>query len=177
MKFIFNLSLQKSVVVFFLLVLLILIGYVIAKFSYKIINIFLKTIKIDDLLKKLDINISFSIYFSYFIELIIYLFFIIKAMDEISLNLAPYVFDILGIIILIVVFISILFTIKDFFPNLYASYNINKNIKIGSLIKCNGVEGYVQTIGLIETIIKSKNGDFVYIPNSYLMNSIIIKSK
>ena len=70
-------------------VLLILIGYVIAKFSYKIINIFLKTIKIDDLLKKLDINISFSIYFSYFIELIIYLFFIIKAMDEISLNLAP----------------------------------------------------------------------------------------
>ncbi|MBT7297126.1 hypothetical protein HN836_05705, partial [Candidatus Woesearchaeota archaeon] len=107
-------------------VLLILIGYVIAKFSYKIINIFLKTIKIDDLLKKLDINISFSIYFSYFIELIIYLFFIIKAMDEISLNLAPYVFDILGIIILIVVFISILFTIKDFFPNLYASYNINK---------------------------------------------------
>ena len=83
----------------------------------------------------------------------------------------------MGIIILIVVFISILFTIKDFFPNLYASYNINKNIKIGSLIKCNGVEGYVQTIGLIETIIKSKNGDFVYIPNSYLMNSIIIKSK
>lgn len=158
-------------------VLLILIGYIVANFIFKISIKLLTWLELDKLFRKLGLKVSVSNYISHFLEFVSYLVFLIMALDEIGIT--AWVLNGLGILIILFVLISLLLTIKDLFPNLYASYNLyqNKQLEPGKKIKCNGIEGKVISINSTETIIEGKNGDLIYVPNSYLINNLITVKK
>lgn len=158
-------------------VLLILIGYIIANFVFKISIKLLTWLELDKLFRKFGLRVSVSNYLSHFLEFIVYLVFLIMALDEVGIT--TWVLNIIGILIMMVVLLSLLLTIKDLFPNLYASYNLyqNKELQPGKKIKCNGVEGKIVSINSTETVIEDKNGDLVYVPNSYLISNLMILKK
>jgi small-conductance mechanosensitive channel len=68
---------------------------------------------------------------------------------------------------------------KDFIPNLVAGLFMLKKTEIekGKRIKAGNVEGTVVEIGLIETKIKTKKGDEIYIPNSTLTKEKLVVKK
>src|SRR3990167_2237062 len=64
---------------------------------------------------------------------------------------------------------------KEFVPNVVAGFMIyRKNrFKEGDYIKVKDIEGKVVHVNLVETRIKTKGKDIVYIPNSMLSREII----
>ena len=47
--------------------------------------------------------------------------------------------------------------------------------KVGDYIKVNSAEGQVIRRGLVETLIQTKQGDVIYIPNASLIKQEIVK--
>ena len=69
--------------------------------------------------------------------------------------------------------------IKDFIPNLISGLMLHqkRNLKPGDRIIINNVEGEIINVTLIETKIRTRSGDIVYIPNSILTKNVVIKKK
>ena len=69
--------------------------------------------------------------------------------------------------------------VKDFIPNFVAGLTLyqKRNIKPGEKILVNNIEGEILNISLLETKVRTRNGDIVYIPNSILTKHVVIKKK
>ena len=67
--------------------------------------------------------------------------------------------------------------VKDFIPNLVAGFYVRQKEKIkpNDTINVNNTEGKVMAVDLTETKIKTKDNDTIFIPNSILVKSKIIK--
>ncbi len=83
------------------------------------------------------------------------------------------------IFLLIVLIIFILLSLKDFIPNSIAGIMIymKNKLKVGDIVEIERVEGKIVNVGLIETQIKTEDGDLVIIPNGLISKNIIIKKK
>jgi small-conductance mechanosensitive channel len=73
----------------------------------------------------------------------------------------------------------VILSIKDFMPNLVSGLILHqkRNIRPGEKIIVNNIEGEVINVTIIETKLRTKNGEIVYIPNSILMNNVVVKKK
>ncbi len=78
---------------------------------------------------------------------------------------------------LILIGLTLLVGIKDIVPDFISRFLIvRKNIvHIGKNISTREVHGKVLKIGLLETQIKSKRGDVLYVPNSFFMKAKYLK--
>ena len=114
-------------------------------------------------------------FISNFITYFIYFVTIIMALNHLELNTT--VLNIIIVAIIVIVIITMLFIVKDFFPNIIAGIFIQKKslIKEGDYIKIKDKEGKITRINLIETTIKTKKGDIIYVPNSILAKEEITK--
>ena len=67
----------------------------------------------------------------------------------------------------------IILAVKDFVPNAVAGFIIyqKKKIKVNDIIQVNNIEGKVIELALLDTKIKVKSNDIVFIPNSLLIKS------
>lgn len=156
--------------------IILLIGFIIGKIVSKVVGKFLHDIEFDKVLKKaMRINVSLEKGISSFSAYIIYFITIIIVLNQ--LNVATTVLQMLLAAVIIVIVVSILFAIKDFIPNMFAGYRIYKHdlINVGEIIRVKGVEGRIIEITLLETKLKTKEGDVVYLPNSIISKSEIIK--
>jgi small-conductance mechanosensitive channel len=159
-------------------VIILLVGFIIGKIIGRVIYKLMHDLDIDNIIKKatrIDLKIekgvsAFTTYFIYFITIIMVLN---------QLNVTTTVLQMLSAAIIIIVIISVILAIKDFVPNTFAGFYLyrNKFIKEGEFIKVKGMEGRIVEISLIETKLETKDGDTVYIPNSVLTKTEIIKLK
>ncbi len=159
-------------------VVMLLVGIILGKIAGKLIMKILHEIELDEIIKKaggVDIGLekvlgTFTAYFIYFIA-------VIMALNQ--LNITTTVLQMISGAVIIIVIISIVLAIKDFVPNLFAGIYIyrNKFIEEGEVIKVKGMEGKIIKINLVETKIETKGKDIVYIPNSALTKTEIIKVK
>jgi len=164
----------KSVVAIVILLLGFVIGRIIGKLTQKV----LKEIELNKIIKRATgIKISLEEILSKFLTYFIYFIFIIWALNE--LGLTTTILTMISGAVIVIVIISILLAIKDYIPNAFAGLLIHRRrqIKPGDTIKTEGLQGKITRITLVETEIKTRKGDIIYIPNSILTKRKIIVRK
>jgi len=68
---------------------------------------------------------------------------------------------------------------RDLAPNVTAGLHLiyEKTLNVGDTIQIGEHAGIVEEIGIVKSIVKKENGDYIVIPNSRLLKSIIIKKE
>ncbi len=161
-----------------IVVIIVLIGLVAGKLLGKLIHKLLHEIELNKLIKKsAGIKISAEEIISFFVTYFIYFIFIVMALNQFGLT--TVVLHMIAGAILIIIIISIMLSIKDFMPNMFAGFFIHKKrfIKEGDIIEVDNTKGKIIHINLVETTIETKQGDIVYVPNSLLTKKTIVKVK
>ena len=159
-------------------VIIVLIGLVLGKILGKFIQKALHEIELNRIIKKAaGIKVSAEEVISAFITYFIYFIFIVMALNQ--LGITTVVLHMISGAILIIIIISIMLSIKDFMPNMFAGFFIHQKrfIKEGDIIRVDNTEGKVVHINLVETKIETKQGDIIYIPNSLLTKKTVVKVK
>jgi len=159
-------------------IIILLLGFIIGRIIGKLTQKVLLEIELNRLIKKATgMKIALEEITAKFITYFIYFIFIIWALNE--LGLTTTILTMISGAALIVIILSILLAIKDFIPNAFAGFVIHRRRKIkpGDKIKTDGLQGKITRISLVETEIKTRKGDTIYIPNSILTKKEIIVHK
>ena len=158
--------------------LIFFIGFIFGRLIGKIIKKVLRHMNTDYFMRntlgvKVSIEDILSISASYFIYMISF----VMALNQLGLSTAILQMVIGGVIAIIV--ISVILSIKDFLPNLVAGLLIREKsfVNEGDVIKIKDIEGKVDELGLIETVILNRHGDRIFIPNIVFTKHELINYK
>ncbi len=157
-------------------VIILLVGFILAKLFGRVVQRVLHELEVDKILKTATrIEVKFESWVGTFVTYFVYFITIIMALNQ--LHITTTVLQMLSAAVIIIFIISVILAIKDFVPNTFAGFYIyrNKFIEEGETIRVKGIEGKIIHINLVETKIETKDGDVVYIPNSVLTKTEVIK--
>lgn len=152
------------------------VGITIGRIAGKIVNRVLSELEIDATVKKTTrIKLSIEKSISNFITYFIYFVTIIISLSE--LGVSTTALNLITASMLLIIVIILFFILNYFFPNIIAGIFIKRKniIHENDYIKFGDKEGKIVKINLIETLIKTKKGDTIYIPNSILAKREIVK--
>ncbi len=162
---------------FLVALIILLIGLLIGRIVEKFTSKFLRTLDLDGLIgKAAGLKFSLESFISHAISYGVYFIAIVMTLGK--LGIATTVLHIIvagGVVFLV---IAILLSVKDFIPNFVGGIVIfrKKLFKVGDYIEINGIEGKIVHISFLETQIKDKNKDVIYLPNSVVMkNKLLVK--
>lgn len=159
-------------------VVILLIGFVAGKLIARIVYKILNSFEVNRSLKGLT-GISFNVegIVETFVKIFIYFIAVIIALQQ--LGIATTILNFVAAGVIIVIIIAVILGVKDFIPNTIAGLFIKnkKTIKVGETIKVKGMKGVVKEITLVETKIETKTGDIIFIPNSVISKTEVIKLK
>lgn len=159
--------------------LTIIIGcLILGKIIGKILAKFIKKIALNDIIySSIKVRLRLDKTLSTIVSYLIYFFGFVWALDY--LGIASTILNLLSGAILILALILLFLGFKDFIPNMTAGFFIHAKgfLKEGDLIKLHDIEGKIIYLNLVETRIKTKSGDIIYIPNSRLTRYEVIKRK
>lgn len=163
-----NTTIARLVVAIVILLIGILFARFLSKLTYKVLHEIRLNILLND---ELGLKLPLEEFFSRLIMYIVYFITLITALNQ--LGLTATVLYIILIVILLIIIVLMILAFKDFVPNITAGFYIynKRNIKIGDIISTNNVDGKVIEINLIETRVKTSEGDEVLIPNSLILKS------
>jgi small-conductance mechanosensitive channel len=158
--------------------IIIFIGFIVGRLLGKFVQVLLKEISLDENIKKyIRIKIQLEEGIGLLISYSIYLISIIMGLNHIGLT--AHILNIISSVVIIVVILSLFIGLKDIIPNIISGLIIN-NKKIfnkGDEVIIDDIEGIVENIKLTETIVITKSGDLIYIPNRNVIKNKIIKHK
>ena len=155
-----------------------ILGLIVGRLMGRLAQKILREIEINRIIRKVT-GLSFRIdsIIASIVRYAILFIFGIWALDAIGLG--DIVFNIVAGVIIVIIILSIVLGIKDFVPNAMAGLFIHlKNIiRKDEKIMCQGVEGTVLDVDLVETKIKTDKGDILFIPNSIFIKNPVKKFK
>jgi len=167
---------------FIVAIILLLVGFILGRILGRLMFKFLHSFEVNANFSKLsgvtvkieEIAETFTAYFIYFVTIVIVLQ---------QIGLATTILHMIAGGVIILIILSTFLGIKDFIPNAIAGFFMQrrKAFKIGQVIKVKGMMGKIVSISLVETKIKTKEGDIIFIPNSVLnkteVTHIVIRKK
>ena len=159
-------------------VITLIIGLLLGRFLGNLTRKLVYELELNRILKeKANVKIPLGEYLSLLVKYITYTIAIILSLNQ--LGLKGIILNIILIILTILLIIFMILSLKDFVPNLMAGLTLTqkRNIKPGNIIELNNIEGEVINITLLETKLRTRNGDVVYIPNSILTKTMVIKKR
>ena len=159
-------------------IIILLLGFILGRMAGKIILKVLKEIELNQIIEKTTgIKVSISEIISKAITYFIYFIFIIAALEK--LNISTVVVNILAWGVMVIIIVSLFLAIKDFIPNMIAGIYITQKrfVEKGDVIRINRIEGTILEVQLNTTKIETKKGDILFVPNSNLVKSRIVKLK
>ena len=146
--------------------LIFFIGFIFGRLLGRIIKKVLRHMNTDYFMRntlgiKLSVEDVLSVSTSYFVYMISF----VMALNQLGLSTAILQMVIGGVIAIIV--ISVILSIKDFLPNMVAGLLIREKsfVAEGDVIRIKDIEGKVEELGLVETVIVNRHGDKIFIPN------------
>ncbi len=154
-----------------------LIGLIISRLVGKLVTQILHEIELRSIVKKatridkpLDERVGKIVFY------ILALISAVIALDYAGLR-SPVLYIVSGGITLIIV-VTIILTLKDFTPNVIATFLIHKRklFKVGDTITVASMQGKVKEIGLQSTALENGT-DTVYIPNATILKKRITVKK
>jgi small conductance mechanosensitive channel len=157
-------------------IIILLIGFALARMTGKITQRVLHEIELNNILKSI-MNIKFSSeeLIGRIISYIIYFFVIIMALNQ--LGIATTILYIISIGIIAIIIIIFLLSVRDFIPNFFAGLSIQKKnfLRKGDIIEYKGTIGEIKHFSLIETRIETKKSEIINIPNNLLLKNEVKK--
>jgi len=156
-------------------VVIILLSLIIGRVLEHLIIKLLHELDTNKILKQHGIRVPVEELLGVIVKYIVYILGIIFALNQ--LGLTRLILNIILFSFLLLILAFIILAVKDFIPNVIAGLYIRQKNKIkpDDFIKVNNTEGKVMAVDLIETKIKTKDNDTIFIPNSILIKSKIIK--
>lgn len=156
-------------VIFFLIIF---IGFLVGKILGRLIKKILADIKTDEFCRN-HLNIKFSIErtLASLIASIIYIASVLFALDAIGFTAA--LVEILLLIVIVAILLSLLFAIKETFQNAGARFMWKQALKPGAYIRMEETEGEIKAINLLDTVIETRNGDTIIVPNGLFLNRTV----
>lgn len=157
-------------------ILILLVGFILGKLLGKLIQKVLNVIDLDSLLNRATgVKFGLEEMFGNFLSYFIYFISIVMALDY--LGLKTWILNFISFAIIALIVLSIALGVKDFVPNVFAGLFLHRrrHIRKGDIIEFNGTKGEVFHVNLVETRIITKEGDTIYIPNSYFIKTSLIK--
>ncbi|QQG38542.1 MAG: mechanosensitive ion channel [Candidatus Woesearchaeota archaeon] len=156
-------------------IIILLIGIIIGRFLGKLLTRVFKELEVNKLLRKSKINLPLTKWISDLVQYGIYIIAFFTALNQIGLFNTVLNIIVVNLIVFAIV-IGLLF-IKDIIPNLMASFYLGKaKLKVGDIIKVENMKGKVMEFGFVDLKIKTRAGDIIFIPNSYLLRKKFVKS-
>jgi small conductance mechanosensitive channel len=161
----------------FVAIMILLFGFLLGRFLGILLTKFLHEIELNRMLRNAGIKIPLERPLGTLASYIIYLVAVIMALNQ--FNLTTYVLYTVVIVLVFLAVLSVLLAIKDFFPNLFSGISIYRKgeFSVGDLIKIDTAEGKVLSINLLETKLETVGGDSIFVPNSMIAKSKVIKLK
>ena len=158
-------------------VVILLIGFILGKLAGKLIQKVLHEAELDNILKKAGAKVSFESALSQLAEYFIYFVAVIFALNQ--LGITTVVLYIIALAAMVILVISAFLGLKDFIPNFIAGIFIYRKeiIRQGDKVSIDSVSGKVDNLSLLDTRIKTAKGDIIYIPNSIVIKSKIVRKK
>jgi len=160
-------------------VLILLLGMIIGKLVGSLVRRALNEVQLDKSLRsasKLKFSLEKGI--GSLVSFVIYVIAVILSLNKLGLTAA--ILTILTSIIVLIIVVSFLLTVRDFFPNLIGGIRIkSKNMfSEGDEIQIREVKGKVAASGFLETKIVTPYKEEVIIPNSvFNKRQVIVRRK
>ncbi len=154
-----------------LVIVILIAGLAIGMLAKKVSLRLLQEIEFNKFLSSLGIAYNGDCILSSLLSYLIYLVTIIIFLDQLGIkSLAIYVV-VAGIIGLVM--LTFIVGLKDIIPNFWGWMQIRRSrtVKEKRYVKLPAVSGRIQHIGYLETEIKTKKGDVLYVPNSLFIKS------
>jgi len=142
---------------------ILLIGFGAGILAKKLFQRLLEEIKLNQMIFKANINYDIENIISSLIMYLIYLITIILSLNQLGItSIVGYI--LIGLVLLLVVLALFVF-IKDFLPNFHGWLKKGRKLKQGQKLEFGQISGAVETVGLMETIIRTTQGDLLHVPN------------
>jgi len=161
---------------FIVAIIILLIGFIVGKLLGRLVYKFMHSIELNANLNKMsgvkigleEILEAFTTYFIYFIT-------IVTVLQQ--LGLATTVLNMIAGGVIVIIILSTLLGVKDFIPNAVAGFVLQRRgfLQVGEVIKVKGMQGKIIKLSLVETKIETKDKDIIFIPNSVLTKTEVIK--
>ncbi len=143
-----------------------LVGFCLGILVKKIVFKILQQVELNSVLSKAGITYNMERTISFVVSFVIYLITFVIFLDQLGIT-SIVVYFVVGAILMLIV-LTFVVSLKDVIPNMVAWIALMKRgkIKIGSKIEVCEIKGIVERIGLLETEIKTEQGDILFVPNS-----------
>lgn len=153
-----------------------ILGLLIGRFLSNLVKKLLHELELDRILKeKARIKLPLTQLITSIIKYIIYGIAILLALNQ--LGLRSFILNAILTIIVVLLVVFMMLSLKDFIPNFTGGLFLyqKRSINPGDVIKINNIEGEILNITLLETKLRTKNNEIVYIPNSVLTKNVVVK--
>lgn len=152
-------------------ILILLLGFIIGKLIGRLIHLLFREIDLDGIVRhSLRLNISISSFLVFIFSYSIYAAAFVIAFER--LKLMAYILYVLIGIVIIVFIMSIVGSVKDFFPNVVAGLALRKRgLEPGKRLALSNISGTITDFSLLSTTVKVGNKESVVLPNSYLLKN------
>lgn len=160
--------------------LYIFFGFVAGRFAGKFFGQIVAKMQLEELTSKLGIG-NPGAFVETLVSSIIYLIAIMFAIREIIAS--PLLGEILNIVLVIAIivlcFLAVAISFKEFLPNLVIGFYLRavKHMKPEDKIKLAGIKGVVKNVGLFETEVITNDKEIMFFPNSYFARRIKLRLK
>ena len=159
-------------------IVILVVGLIIGRFLSNLTKKVLHELELDRILKEqARVKVPLTQLITNLVKYGVYFVAILAALNQ--LGLRNFILNAILTIVIIILVVLMILSLKDFVPNLVAGLFLyqKRNINPGDMIQVNNIEGEVLHITLFETKIKTRSNEIVYVPNSVLTKSIVIKKK
>ncbi|RME31395.1 hypothetical protein D6789_02905 [Candidatus Woesearchaeota archaeon] len=161
-------ALNEIIIFFFIVFISFLIGKIVGRLVRKLLGDF----KSDAWFRKLlGTSIPAAKLISGFTAGAIYTIGVIIALRAVGLG--PAVITLLVVILFVSVVLGLLVALRDLIPNAVAGLTLRsrRDIRVGARLKMSEVEGLITEVTLLETHVKTREGEMVIIPNALFTRS------
>ncbi len=160
-----------SIVNQYLIALVILFsGFVIGNILAKIIKKILHEIELNNFLKSIsNVDVRLEELISMFVKFFIYFIFVVYVLNY--LNLSTIIINVLLVVVLIIVGFSVIVSIRNFLPDLFAGISISKRKLIfeGDIIEVDGIVATIKKIDPTSVQLLTKDNEIIFYPASQFL--------
>ncbi len=162
---------QSYIYTIILSVIILLVGFILGILAKKFVYRLLAEIELNAILKVIGIRTDLEKVISSLISYLIYFITIIFFLEQ--LQIASIVLYLIAGGILTLLILTFIVGIKDLIPNFVAWMILQRkqHLKIGMQVEIKEIAGEIEKIGCLETEIRTKHDDILYVPNSLFLKS------
>lgn len=155
--------------------IVLLLGFVVARLSERIMRRITKQLDVDGILFRMGFGLPFSGTLSVLLKYAIYAITVVFALRYVGL--AEQALSVFAIVVILIVVVGMILGLVEFVPNFWAGLWLHRKrfLSLHEWIEVDGIEGEIIHMDVLETAIKTRQGDTIYLPSSLLLHSRINK--